>query len=374
MEIYVRGIGPVGGFGSGTEQLARILDGTLTVSPEIFSIKPVRSGQGGHQAATKDKTPPAKDLRQKLHTKEEKKLMRLPCFRADTSRLNEFFPQKKLRRIDHLASMALLGACLAVKDAQPSPESKPEPQDRTGLILATGYGALDTSFSFIDSFLDRGDQLSKPTFFSNSVHNAAAAYLSILLGIRGPCLSISQFDLSVPSAIMTAKTWINEGRIDSVLVGGVDQYNDVIGYAAASMGAGTVEYPVTLGEGGCFFLLSRNQGPGQYARLTDVEIFNPVHSPFQGSGAMIMETRGYGKNKPVEMGHRDRPHKSFESLYGKFPTSMALDMAVACMGLKNKNLMDKITGHKETETIFCITPGNDNLWGKITLEPNLEEL
>ncbi len=347
MGVQVIGMGPVGGFGAGTGPLERVLDGSCKVVPELIPIE--------------------KDGR----------TLTQPCFRADISRLDEFIPPKKLRRVDHLASMALLGGFLAVKDAQLSPQTL----ERTGIILATGYGALDTGFAFIASFLDRGDQLSKPTFFSNSVHNAATAYLSIFLGIKGPSLSVSQFDLSVPSALMTAVNWIDEGRVDTVLVGGVDAYSDVLGYAAASMCESCKRGPEILGEGGCFFVLSKDCDAFSYARLTGVDIFDPARSPIRSparSSISGSETQIIIGSQRAALGASVSPLSyeslSYESLYGNFPAAAALDMAVACLGLNNKRLLNRMTGKRpRAETILCLAPGNDHLWGKLTLESNQEE-
>jgi len=60
-------------------------------------------------------------------------------------------------------------------------------------------------------------------------------------------------------------------------------------------------------------------------------------------------------------------------LYGNFPASAGLDMAVACLGLKNKELLNPMTGKQDSGSIVCLAPGNDHLWGRVTLEFNQEE-
>jgi 3-oxoacyl-[acyl-carrier-protein] synthase II len=315
-----------------------------------------------------------------LTIEKNKKLMTLACFKADTSRLNEFIAPKKLRRIDHLSRIALLGAGLAIADSKLSPK---ELED-TGIILATGYGALNTGFSFLSSFLDKGDQLSKPTLFSNSVHNAAAAYISIFFGIKGPSLSVSQFDLSVPSALLTAMLWIKEGRADSVLVGGVDEYCDVLGYAGANLHAARNNKTLTLGEGGCFFVLSRAKDCNEtgYARLANVDIFDQKKDPFSVENRLvIMGGQGYGGYgacacNDIALGPSGICQ---EALYGNFPCAAALDMGAACLGLKHATIFNRMTQrfpkkkNLDPNTILCVKPGNDSLWGKITLKSNKNE-
>ncbi len=344
MDIQIRGIGPLGGFGAGIDQLKSLIAGHGDIFPDMMTIE------------------------------KNRQVMTLACFKADTSRLNEFISPKKLRRIDHISRMALLGAGLAIADAKFSPK---ELED-TGIILATGYGALDTGFSFLSSFLDKGDQLSKPTLFSNSVHNAAAAYISIFFGIKGPSLSVSQFDLSVPSALLTAMHWIEEGRANSVLVGGVDEYCDVLGYAAANLHAAKNNQVLTLGEGGCFFVLSKATACNEtgYARLAKVDIFDPKRNPFFAKNRLVIMGRpGYGSCNDMAF---EPSGICQEALYGNFPSAGALDMGTACLGLKQKTFFNKITqryhGGKSLDpnTILCVKPG-DSLWGKITLKSNKNE-
>ena len=47
-----------------------------------------------------------------------------------------------------------------------------------------------------------GDNLASPTLFSNSVHSSAASNVSILLGITGPSLTITQFEMSIAAAFL----------------------------------------------------------------------------------------------------------------------------------------------------------------------------
>ncbi len=138
------------------------------------------------------------------------------------------------------------------------------------VVIATGYGASQTTFSFLDTAFDDGDACASPTLFSNSVHNAAAAHVSILLNARGPNLTVSQFEMSVPSAMLTACQWLEDKIVDAVLFGGVDEYCSVLGYCwQRFFGAGSpvqheaigMEYQSAItGEGSAFFLLTRDEG------------------------------------------------------------------------------------------------------------------
>ena len=120
---------------------------------------------------------------------------------APVDQLTDFIPKRALRRIDHFSKMTLLSACLAIKDANLEGADR----SRMGIVIATGYGTLQTTFKFLDSYLDFGYACSSPTHFSNSVHNAAAAHVSIQMQATAPSLTVTQFEMSVPSALLSAQ-------------------------------------------------------------------------------------------------------------------------------------------------------------------------
>ena len=182
----------------------------------------------------------------------------LQAFRAPTSELSNFVPKAKLRRVDHYSRMALLGAGRAMEDTSPALIDK----ENTGVIIATGYGALDSTFSFLDSYIDNGDTLASPTHFSNSVHNAAAAHICVCYDITGPSLTVSQFDLSFFSALITASSWLETGKTTAVLVGMVDAWCEVMGYCMHGFSLLQDKAPYSFREGAAFFLLTRDNGTG----------------------------------------------------------------------------------------------------------------
>jgi 3-oxoacyl-[acyl-carrier-protein] synthase II len=168
--ITVQGIGVVGGFGIGSAALAQ----ALTTGQSPRSILTVPSGTG---------------------------TMELSTFRADTTLLNDFVPARTLRRMDQFTKMGLLAAHLALADAGLPPAG----QDGLGVIIASGFGATTTTYALLDSIINDGDACTSPTHFANSLHNACSANISIGLGATGPNLTVSQFHLSVPSALLSAR-------------------------------------------------------------------------------------------------------------------------------------------------------------------------
>jgi len=129
--------------------------------------------------------------------------------------IEQWFTPKDLRRLDAYTKLALLAAAQALKDVKD--------REDMGLIVASGYGPVQRTCTFMDSIIDDGPLCASPLAFSASVHNVVETFITSLLSLRGPCLSISQFGTSFESALTTARSWLLAGRCRQALVGAVDE-------------------------------------------------------------------------------------------------------------------------------------------------------
>jgi len=349
LPIIIRGIGVVGGFGSGINALKHALE-TGKISPKPVIIDSVNGS------------------------------IEIGGFPADLSPLTEFIPLRALRRIDHYTQMALLGSYLALKDADMI-GNRPCPM---GIIVATGYGSTCNRFDFADPLSANNDICYSPTKFSNSVHNAAAAHISVFLKEYGPNLSINHFDMSIPSAFLTAFQWLEENRLDAVMVGGVDEYSKVMGCYGHFM-----KYPLLTGEGSSFFLLTRSEdaAPG-YACIQGISMGSlkngTIHFP--QNAVAILNTDGYGTwDQCYEKYVPGNMHvASYVDYYGNLPVGMGFDIAIAAIGLKEKRLYassgnifnyfspSKIISterHLNSEPICCFKVSTTDEFGMVTLSP-----
>ena len=156
-------------------------------------------------------------------------------YRVALQGLEEFVPAKLSRRMDNLTRMAVLAAYLAVKDACVEPDDKFK--SGTGIVFGSALGPQGSSFSFLDSIMDGGDNCASSFSFTNSVHSTAAAQVAIQLGIRGPVRTITAFGYTVGAAFATAMNWINSRTTKRVLVILGEETSAVQQYSAENKGA-----------------------------------------------------------------------------------------------------------------------------------------
>ena len=343
MKAFIRGAGVVGGFGCRLSSLEVAI--RKHPAPDSY---PAASGSSAEASA-------------------------VSAFTARTDLLDQLIPPRTLRRVDHYARMAILASHLALEDAGMG-NGLPE---NTGLIVATGMGPTANTLDLQAADVAATDLALSPILFSNSVQNAAAAYISMLLKIRGPSLSINQYEMAVPLAFQTALDWLEEGRTETVLVGSIDCFSKALHEASLNCRdfkkEDTARRAVPAGEGSTFFILTRSGAQ---------DIRNPfVHHVHLGGASRLDRAtipnapilyNGNGKNADF-MGQIP-VHANFAHLYGTFPTSMAMDVAAAMLLLRTEQLLsislpqfDAGPAFQENPLICCLKKGETGDWGMIVI-------
>jgi 3-oxoacyl-[acyl-carrier-protein] synthase II len=312
MRIAVQGVGVVGGFGCGVQDLAQALAQGST-PPGVLQVPTGRE---------------------------------IPALRADPSPLDRFVPRRNQRRLDFFSRMTALGAHLALEDAGVLAED----HSALAVVVASGYGATGATMALIDSIIEGGDACTSPIHFAGSLHNTPAAHLSILLGAKGPSLSVSQFQLSAPTALMAARLWLEQGRVERVLFGAVDELSGLIGHLWARQGE--LERPLgpgPCGEGAAFLLLSA-RAEARLPRCT-LERVATGRGPVPGPPADLVLRSG-----DPGSGRRLTP------LYGSMPAAPAFDLAAAAILLGQGGDCPpdfRAAGGAAPETIDCLTLAED---------------
>jgi hypothetical protein len=135
-----------------------------------------------------------------------------------------FMDVRKLRRAEQISKNALLCAFRALEQANIKDASKAD----MGISLAMGAGALNSTLKFMDSIIEDGDELSSPTAFAGSVHNSTALFLSMILGIHGPCVVTGQLDASFAAALLTAQQFLAKNMCKQMLVVVSEEVNPLL--------------------------------------------------------------------------------------------------------------------------------------------------
>lgn len=258
---------------------------------------------------------------------------------ADVSELNRFIPPRALRQCDRFSRLALTGACLATEAAGLDPHAL----GNCGVVLASGYGPATPTFEFLDSLLDHGEAMASPLAFSLSVHNIPAAIIAKTLGVIGPCATICQYESSVSSGMLLARSWLAEGRVDRVLFGAVDEYTAMLESMSGRLvreretnGARACRRGLPLSEGAAFFLLSR-AGTPHAPRIVSVMLERGVTNlPDERDGHADGCLRFLSGAAPP--GLRQKPGAiDGSAAYGNLPVAQALDCAAALAMLRKKD-------------------------------------
>jgi len=222
--------------------------------------------------------------------------------------------------MDDFTRMCLLAAMVSQDDyAARGGSRRVTAGGSVGIVLATGYGPMRTSFEYLDSVLVNGEPCASPTAFSLSVQNMPAAILALNLGISGPCCTVCQLDNPVLPALLTASCWLEEERADTVLLGAADESTDMIGYGLQRLRAENADVAVP-GQGcGVVFLVLQRPGGRVRPYAVIEEVCTGYGANHEHAGTVLLQ-RGEG-TAPVA-------HASEES-----PTAWAADISQACQAI-----------------------------------------
>jgi nodulation protein E len=130
------------------------------------------------------------------------------------------FTDTQLELLDRFSQLAIVAAREARKDA--GLELDDETRERAGVALGTGMGgSMTTDRAYADVYL-KGTQRVHPFTIPRMMPNAAAAQVTMSLGLQGPTLCFATACAASAHAIGEAAEIIRTGRADVMLAGGSD--------------------------------------------------------------------------------------------------------------------------------------------------------
>jgi 3-oxoacyl-[acyl-carrier-protein] synthase II len=122
----------------------------------------------------------------------------------------------QVRRLDRLSQLILVAALQAAGQARLA-DVDPE---RTGVVVGTGLGCLESTESYLDGIIEAGPRHMDALTFPDTIDSAPAGHCAMTLGCRGPSLTISQREISGEAAMALAAVLLRSGVVDAVVVAG----------------------------------------------------------------------------------------------------------------------------------------------------------
>jgi len=254
-------------------------------------------------------------------------------------------PRKEVRRNDRYVHYAWAATAEALADAGlPNPITDDTEAERTGAIIGSGIGGINTMIRDIVEAHDLGVQRVGPFLVTAMIADMAPGYVAIYANARGPNYTTVSACASSNHAIGDALSIIRRGDADVMIAGGAE--------------AGIGEIPVAAFSAMRALSTRRNDDPQKASRPFDAERDGFVMG--DGSGIVVLEALEHAQARGARihaelMGYAatdDASHITLPAPGGRGAVaSMRLALADAGLG---PDAVDYINAHGTS------TPANDS--------------
>lgn len=144
----------------------------------------------------------------------------------DDTQLSQHLNARRLRRIAPSVKLLLTAASAAATDARL--EANDAFLARASAIIASMHGSLGLCCEYYTQIVREGLLRANPVLFAEGVPNAAAAHLSVNLGVRGGCQTIIGTRNAGLDALGLASLRIRTGASEIVLVGACEEISPAL--------------------------------------------------------------------------------------------------------------------------------------------------
>jgi 3-oxoacyl-[acyl-carrier-protein] synthase II len=134
---------------------------------------------------------------------------------------NNYVAPKDQRKLDKFLLFAIAAAQQAVEDSGWKPQDD-EGRERTGVMIGSGIGGLDTIYETALILKERGPRRVSPFFIPSALINLASGQVSIKYGFKGPNHSVVTACATGAHAIGDATRLIQLGDADVMVAGGAE--------------------------------------------------------------------------------------------------------------------------------------------------------
>ena len=135
--------------------------------------------------------------------------------------IDQWIEPRDQKRIDRFIAYGIIAATQAVEDSGWIPKSDND-KFRTGVILGSGIGGLETIAKTTELMLLKGPRKVSPFFIPSSLINLLSGQISIKYGFKGPNHSVVTACSTGAHAIGDAARIIKYGDADVMVAGGAE--------------------------------------------------------------------------------------------------------------------------------------------------------
>jgi 3-oxoacyl-[acyl-carrier-protein] synthase III len=192
-----------------------------------------------------------------------------PTFRVNLNdpSLQRWQKQPRLRRASPIgyflveaAEQALMGSSAAHRA-------------QTGLVVAFSTGCLDYSRRFFESIVAEGQKSASPMLFPETVFNSPVSHVASVLNLEGSAYVLVGDETAWIGALKTAWLWLEQERVEQVLVLGAEEFESASLDACHS--AGWLKHrddkPAFIPSEGAAGVLVRRTQPGDANIISQME-------------------------------------------------------------------------------------------------------
>jgi 3-oxoacyl-[acyl-carrier-protein] synthase II len=162
---------------------------------------------------------------------------------------SEFAPllnARRIRRMSQYVKLSLAAAMLCLRDA--GIDDIALYADSCAALLGTTHGSSGYCEQYYHQIVSEGISAANPMLFAEGVPNAAAAHLSLMLSLRGPCQTVIGSRTAGLDAIRLAAARIASGEWERALVGAAEEFSLTVNAAhARQRAAGPEGFVVSSG-------------------------------------------------------------------------------------------------------------------------------
>ncbi|MDD4864787.1 MAG: beta-ketoacyl-ACP synthase II [Alishewanella agri] len=193
-----------------------------------------------------------------------------------------YFPAKDAKKMDLFIQYGVAAAMQAFRDS--GLEINDVNAHRIGAAIGSGIGGLGLIEENHTKLLNSGPKRLSPFFVPSTIINMIAGQLSIMLGLKGPNISIVTACTTGVHNIGQAARMIAYGDADAMVAGGAEK-------ASTELGMG--------GFGAARALSTRNDAPQQASRPWDKDRDGFVLG--DGAGVMVLEEYEHAKARGAKI-------------------------------------------------------------------------